>query len=228
MIHNKRDQATLELLKQYPSYNFYKAARIALGKNTYAYNHGSIDRRWGTWNKCKEYFGLVVKKSNNNKNGNRLNEEGNRHSKEELLDWVKKYPQRDVFQQESQKNIHMPSTNTVNNTFGGWANARHEAKVGFKGAPLEPNAATLVYLVHFTDDNVFKAGITQKSIKHRGSGWPEYTVVETFNASTLYEAKNIERKTLDFYSYWQYYYSPLRANGATECFLSNTLPQIQK
>ena len=88
------------------------------------------------------------------------------------------------------------------------------------GGCHDKNKPTILYLVKF--DNFYKIGITQKSIKERLYGAPEYTIIDfiTTDLEFAFEMESAIKKSVTAFipeATW------FERNGKTECFTSKTL-----
>jgi DNA-binding CsgD family transcriptional regulator len=87
------------------------------------------------------------------------------------------------------------------------------------GGCHDKNKPTILYLVKF--DEFYKIGITQKSIKERLYGAPEYTVIDFIDTDLefAFEMESIIKKSVTTFipeNIW------FERNGKTECFISET------
>lgn len=84
------------------------------------------------------------------------------------------------------------------------------------------NKSTIVYLVYFIDEDFYKIGITQRTIKDRFYGQSTYEVIDSINFDSLTDALILESEVLSNMKHSQYIPNSLKWGGKTECFKSIT------
>lgn len=135
------------------------------------------------------------------------------YSDEEMLNFLREYPSSKAL--AAQENV--PSYDMFVVRFGSWWNALALAGIEYRKG-LQPDVSTTVYLVHFTEEDFYKIGLTQAEIKTRFKGYPIFRVLDYTTFPSLKEAENTERFLLD--KVRDYWYLPLNLQGSghTECF----------
>ena len=211
-LHEQKDLKTKELAKKYPSYREYKANGTKEG----GWGMTSIERRYGSWNAYKQSIGEEIKVANS---------EAKEYTVEELIEEVKKYKLLDKMREAKANGIATPSEKQIIRSFGSWRNARVAAGLPCIATTFDREVETLVYLVWFVEDDVFKVGVTQKSLQERGKRWPEYYVVDCISTSAA-AALSLEKKVLEKFYNTKFYYDKIEGNGATECFKYNDIPSL--
>lgn len=94
-----------------------------------------------------------------------------------------------------------------------------------RGGVIPPDQKTLLYFLYFPDEDFYKVGITNRSVKERFYGYPEYLILDV--KDTLY--KNARQKETFILSKLKLYkYAPTHikfyretgggSGGYTECF----------
>ena len=212
--HELKDQKTKEALELYSTYTLYKKNAVKAG----AWGITTLETRYGSFNKAKEHYGLeTVDKYNCNR--------GDLFTDDELLEAVKKFDTKQEY--IDNRTEEMPGTFIIERVFGSWTDARIAAGFMPKDGTMNEDKPTTVYLVWFIEDDIFKVGITQRTLKHRGKQWPEFAIVDTVS-TTLKSAKILEKQLKEKYvkPYGQFYYE-IEGDGATECFLFDDIPSLK-
>jgi hypothetical protein len=166
--------------------------------------------RFGSWNTAVSLAGKTTRSSGGIQ----------KWTDEELLEILASsgvYTMED-FDRIKDKNI--PCAHTFINRFNTWSNALELANVPpNKKGFLIKDRETILYLVYFLEDDFFKAGITQRSIKERLRGYPTYEILIDISLS-LTEALILEKKWLNSTSEYKYVPTtfPKYRGGETECF----------
>jgi len=211
-LYEQKDLKTKELVKKYPTYREYKTNGAKEG----GWGMTSIERRYGSWNAYKQSIGEEIKVANS---------EIREYTVEELIEEVKKYKILDTMREAKANGISTPSEAQIRKAFGNWRNARVAAGLPCIATTFDEEVETLVYLIWFIEDDIFKVGITQKTLQERGRGWPEYYVVDCISTSAQ-AALSLEKRVLEKFYSTKIYYDKIEGNGATECFTYNDIPSL--
>lgn len=94
-------------------------------------------------------------------------------------------------------------------------------KIGALDPYTSTDQATKVYLVHFTEEDFYKIGITS-NVWARFQGYPEYEVVEVLECASHEEAKRVEAELLSLVQPFKYTPLIFKLYGVTECFQTGT------
>ena len=140
---------------------------------------------------------------------------------DELLAFVETYVTRTAYEEACKGNMNMPAASTIASRFDNWKGAQARAGVLHhrKSGGLQPGVDTIVYLVNFIDEDFLKLGITQRSVKERLKGYPEYEILwyENYDYPTARLKEKEWLVKLD-----KYRYTPknpyFKMRGSTECF----------
>lgn len=211
-LHEQKDLKTKELVKKYPTYREYKTNGAKEG----GWGMTSIELRYGSWNAYKQSIGEEIRVANS---------EIREYTVEELIEEVKKYKLVDTMREAKANGILTPSEKQIRNAFGNWRNARVAAGLPCIATTFDKEIETLVYLIWFIEDDIFKVGVTQKTVQERGSKWPEYYVVDCISTSAQ-AALSLEKRVLEKFYSTKIYYDKIKGNGATECFKYNDIPSL--
>ena len=214
-----KDIKTRELMIKYPSYRDYKKHASKEG----GWGTTTLETRYGGWNKAKEALGIT----DNLVIHNSFKRE---FSVEDILECMRTYETRDDWQEAKKAGAITPSEKQIQNAFGSWTDAKIAAGFMPLGAALDPERATTVYLVWFVEEDIFKVGITQRSIKMRFSGYPEYYVVDSVS-TTLEAARALEKATLEKYKNTKAIpsdpvFQSRGKGGFSECFYCSEVPSF--
>lgn len=90
---------------------------------------------------------------------------------------------------------YIPSVTEYRKRFGSWSNALYLAGVVSSGGTKAANT-TILYLIRFLKEDIYKIGITQRSIKDRLIGYPEYEVLLDISFEEYKDAKSMETSWL--------------------------------
>ena len=146
----------------------------------------------------RQKLGIVIKKQ---------------YTKDELIKILQSAKSTNAEYFMEQKDL--PSVNTYQRHFGTWNNALREAGLPLNSAYLDPDKATIFYVVQFPE--FYKIGITQSTVEKRFSGkqYPEFSLIYK-HLTSLEKAKSLESNMLKYLEPYQY--SPNNFAGFTECF----------
>lgn len=133
---------------------------------------------------------------------------------EELLKFVEEYRSHDALKRASSGNPNLPNPKTIQERFGSWAEARKLAGVYSHAGTLQPHWPTVLYLVKF--DGFYKVGITQRTVRERFWGYPEYELIDEVLYPDLESAYETEQEILSKVSLYEA--TELSGKGKTECF----------
>lgn len=131
--------------------------------------------------------------------------------KQDLIEFVQQYKTSDACPHDIRYQIKK--------CFGSWSAALVEAGLPINKGTLDSNKPTTLYLIDFGDFK--KYGITQRTLKQRFSGSPDYVILDQF-VTDLQDAEQLERiiaKTVAnkaFQPNMPYFENGRR--GKTECF----------
>ena len=139
-------------------------------------------------------------------------------SREELLATVKEYRSYDALKRASSGNPNLPNPKTVQERFGSWGEARKLADVYESTGVMQPHWPTILYLVKFKD--FYKVGITQRTVRERFWGYPEYELIDEVLYPDLESAYDIEQDILSKVELYEA--KELSGKGKTECFTYQT------
>jgi hypothetical protein len=100
--------------------------------------------------------------------------------------------------------------------------------IEFRNLKQSPNSLgfqTLLYIVHFIDENFYKVGITTKHLDVRFHNYPRFETVQTWDLPTAI-AETVERQVvLTFHNYspgnWKF-----NRPGQTECFRTKDVQKV--
>ena len=214
-----KDLKTRELMIKYPAYRDYKKYATKEG----GWGTTSLETRYGGWNKAKEALGLTDTLIIHNSFKRSC-------SIEDILECMKTYETRDDWVEAKRAGAVTPSERQIQQAFGSWTDAKIAAGFMPIGAALDPERATIVYLVWFVEEDIFKVGITQRNIKMRFHGYPEYVVVDSVS-TTLKAARALEKTTLEKYKDTKAVpndpvFQAKGKGGFTECFYCSEVPSF--
>lgn len=133
---------------------------------------------------------------------------------EELLEIVRNYHSHDALKRASSGNPDLPNPKTIQERFGSWAEARLLAKAGSSPGQMQKHWPTILYLVKF--ENYYKIGITQRTVRERFWGYPEYELIDQILYPDLESAYNNEQNILSKVNLYDA--KDLSGKGKTECF----------
>lgn len=133
---------------------------------------------------------------------------------EELLEMVKLYRSHDALKRASSGNPDIPNPKTIQERFGSWSEARKLAEVYSGAGSMQPHWPTILYLVKF--ERFYKVGITQRTVRERFWGYPEYELIDEVLYPDLESAYETEQEILSKVSLYEA--SRLSGKGKTECF----------
>ncbi len=133
---------------------------------------------------------------------------------EELLAAVKEYRSHDALKRASSGNPDIPNPKTVQERFGSWGEARKLADVYESTGVMQPHWPTILYLIKF--DGFYKVGITQRTVRERFWGYPEYELIDEVLYPDLESAYETEQEILSKVSLYEA--AELSGKGKTECF----------
>ena len=120
-----------------------------------------------------------------------------RYSDEDLLNIIRNMDSPS-FDAVNKGGNGLPAGTTFVKRFGSWNRAMELAGIDPKVGTQVENKATIVYLVYFPGEDLYKIGITQQgSVNRRLHGYPEYETILTLSCSMLSEAKQIEKTWLN-------------------------------
>ena len=139
-------------------------------------------------------------------------------SSEELLATVKEYRSYDALKRASSGNPNLPNPKTVQERFGSWGEARKLADVYESAGVMQPYWPTILYLVKFKD--FYKVGITQRTVRERFWGYPEYELIDEVLYPDLESAYDTEQDILSKVELYEA--KELSGKGKTECFTYQT------
>lgn len=112
---------------------------------------------------------------------------------------------------------NLPNPSTYRRFFGSWTNALIEAGLDPNKCSIDPCKVTKLYLVEF-EEGFYKIGITQRTVKHRLSGYPKFSIVLELEM-TYEEAIKTEKEWLSAVSEFKFIPNNFPKNsGRTECF----------
>lgn len=107
----------------------------------------------------------------------------------EMLDILRKADSTSLNQWQAGPFI--PSSTLYKKRFGSWSNALELA--GIKNTTgIIQTKTTYVYLVKFTESNIYKVGITQRDVDSRLASFPAFEVLILLEFSTYMDAKQVE------------------------------------
>lgn len=90
---------------------------------------------------------------------------------------------------------------------------------GGQSSGFDKDKLTTLYLLYFKEENMYKIGITQRTIALRFAGSPEYTIVDRLESSV---DECLELESILLSSMFKFKYMPVNPwfdrNGKTECF----------
>jgi len=90
---------------------------------------------------------------------------------------------------------------------------------GGQSSGLDKEKSTILYLLYFEEEDMYKVGITQRTISLRFSGSPKYTIIDSLETN-VEECLELEDSILG--SMFKFKYVPsnpwFERNGKTECF----------
>ncbi len=136
----------------------------------------------------------------------------NKYSSEELIEYIKQY----VSWERTPVNIR----HAVKLRFGSWTKGLEAAGIsGNIGGTFDSSRPTTLYFLDFGEFQ--KIGITQRQIKSRFSGAPNYTVldfVETDLDNAIFLEKELKKVIQQFIPKHPWF----ERNGKTECFKSDS------
>jgi hypothetical protein len=209
--HQIKDEKTKELAVKYPSYREYKSKGAKEG----GWGMSTIERRYGSWNAYKLKIGLETTPQHNPV-----------LSAEELISFVKEYKTIDAYRAFCKEANNAPAESQFYKVFGSWTQARIAAGLPPSSGNLDSTEPTTVYLVWFVEDDVFKVGVTQRSVQQRfASTNLDYHVVDSISCS-MEAALLLEKEILNRYKNSLVYFDKLESNGATECFRLDHVPSL--
>jgi hypothetical protein len=164
-------------------------------------SYKTYERRFGSWNKAMELAGKVVYKKS--------------LSDQQLLDILK--DAEDTREVAFSPGNDRPSYLTYIKRFGSWNEALRLAGRDKNLGGFDSTKPTIVYLVYFIAEDIYKVGITQRSISQRFTSYPEYNVILYHEIDDLEEAKSLERTWLDNVKSLKHTAVSF-SGGRTECF----------
>lgn len=143
-----------------------------------------------------------------------------------LLELVARYPTMKEYERNLFKD-KLPPVKRIVKEYGSWTKAKELCGQGRHVSAHNPGAPTLLYLIHFVEEDFYKIGITQKSIKTRFAGYPKYRVLDV-EALGLDEAKSREKFLKEKYIDGAYTPSNWKEHqkGSTECFIWDETPKL--
>lgn len=211
-----KDLKTAELLEKYPNYRAYKE----FGAKEGGWSATTLSTRYGSWNKAKEKLTeQKIWEYNSMKHD---------FSYADIVECIKSYRSRDEWVAARKSGVLLPSERQIVKLFGSWSKAKSE--LGFKkiGAALDPEKPTTVYMLWFVEEDIFKVGITQRTIDMRFQGYPEYAIVDS-RVLPLDDARALEKATLEKYKDTRGtpkdpVFRRGGKGGFTECFYCSEVP----
>ena len=133
---------------------------------------------------------------------------------EELLKFVEEYRSYEALKRASSGNPNLPNPKTIQERFGSWGEARKLAGVYSHVGTLQPHWPTILYLIKF--DGFYKVGITQRTVRERFWGYPEYELIDEVLYPDLESAYETEQEILSKVKLYEAI--ELSGKGKTECF----------
>ena len=178
----------------------------------------ALDRTEDTIKSKKVALGLTGLTTHNRGNFT-TKKEGKIYTDEELLEILKTSPVKTYSYFTSGK-TNTPSAATYVNRFGSWTKALELAGLPYNSSSMLPDKLTLVYLVYFPGEDIYKIGITQQEVRQRFYGYPDYEILLVHECSLLQEARALEKCWLSNVSHLKYEATtfPLEGRGVTETF----------
>lgn len=129
----------------------------------------------------------------------------------------------------SKENCPPPYANCAIQMYGSWTKALEAAGIsGNPGGKMLKGRLTTVYLLYFTELDIYKVGITQQQVRSRFAGAPKYKLLDSLTTSleeALYFEKELLKSVKDCARLpnhgWFY------RNGRTECFYKQGVKSLE-
>lgn len=135
----------------------------------------------------------------------------------DLLAYVIQYQTYWNMRLAKEASANIPHPDTIQTRFGSWAKALEAAGLDHNINSYRTDCPTLLYLIHFYNEDFYKIGITQGTLKERFSGYPKFKLIDSVMLPTYGEAKELEREALA--NTEQYIPDSFKQRaGYTECF----------
>lgn len=148
-------------------------------------------------------------------------------SDDELLNAVRKYKTTEALNTYRQK--HEPWATTVCRRFGTWSDALNLVGLPTNKGNLTAEKSTRLYLVYFTDCDLYKIGLTQKTVKDRFNLRNSVQELDFIIIEDLTEARCLEKELLSILKPYQAKTYPdyMYKDGHTECFAGIEISKLE-